>query len=136
MDLMKTIQISAHGMKAQGHRLRVISENLANADSLPQNPNEQPYRRKMVSFKNVFDRSLDVNKVEVNKVAFDKAEFAKKFMPEHPGADDEGYVLQPNVKSMVEMMDMREAQRSYEANLNVIETTKGMLMKTIDLLRR
>ncbi len=135
MDLIKSIKISAAGMQAQGTRLRVISENLANADSLAERPGEQPYRRKLVTFKNVFDRQLDVNRVKIDKFMPDRSQFPKKYEPSHPAADASGYVDLPNVKPLIEMMDMREAQRSYEANLSVIEVSKRMLMRTIDLLR-
>ncbi len=135
MDLVKTLKISAAGMQAQGTRLRVISENIANANSLAEKPGGDPYRRKTVTFKNVLDRALQARKVEVDKIIPDKGEFTKKYDPHHPAADGDGYVLIPNVKPLVEMMDMREAQRSYEANLSVIEVSKGMLMRTIDMLR-
>ncbi len=135
MDLIKTLKISAAGMRAQGTRLRVISENIANADSLPDRVGGEPYRRKMVTFKNVLDRSISARRVQVDKIMADKGEFTKKFDPNHPAADADGYVEVPNVKPLVEMMDMREAQRSYEANLNVIQVSKSMLMRTIDMLR-
>jgi len=135
MELIKSIKISAAGMKAQGTRLRVISENIANADSLPENPNDQPYRRKQVTFRNVLDRTLQANRVEINKVVYDKSDFEKKYDPSHPAADKDGYVLVPNVNTLVEMMDMREAQRSYEANLNTVTVSKSMLNRTIDMLR-
>ena len=135
MDLIKSIKISAAGMQAQGTRLRVISENLANSDSLAERPGESPYRRKLVTFKNVLDRDLQVNRVRIDKFLPDRSAFAKKYEPSHPAADADGYVELPNVKPLVEMMDMREAQRSYEANLSVIEVSKRMLMRTIDLLR-
>ena len=135
MDLIKSIKISAAGMQAQGTRLRVISENLANSDSLAGRPGEQPYRRKLVTFKNVLDRQLQANRVRIDKFLPDRSQFPKKYEPSHPAADAAGYVDLPNVKPLVEMMDMREAQRSYEANLSVIEVSKRMLMRTIDLLR-
>ncbi len=135
MDLIKSIKISAAGMQAQGTRLRVISENLANSDSLAERPGEQPYRRKLVTFKNVLDRQLQANRVKIDKFLTDRSQFPKKYEPSHPAADADGYVDLPNVKPLVEMMDMREAQRSYEANLSVIEVSKRMLLRTIDLLR-
>ncbi len=135
MDLIKSIKISAAGMQAQGTRLRVISENLANSDSLAERPGEQPYRRKLVTFKNVLDRQLQANRVRIDKFVSDRSQFPKKYEPSHPAADADGYVDLPNVKPLVEMMDMREAQRSYEANLSVIEVSKRMLLRTIDLLR-
>ena len=136
MDLIRAIKLSTAGMKAQGTRLRVISENIANADSLPENPGDLPYRRKEVTFKNVLDRSIGADKVEVDKIVYDKTKFEKKFDPQHPAADKDGYVLVPNVNPLVEMMDMREAERSYDANLNIIQVSKRMLNRTIDMLRQ
>ncbi len=134
-DLLKTMRISAAGMKAQGTRLRVISENIANADSLPRSADDQPYRRKVVTFKTELDRATGVESVRVDKIRPDTSEFQKRYDPSHPAADAKGYVLAPNVKPLIEMMDMREAQRSYEANLNVIKAAKSMLSQTIDILR-
>jgi flagellar basal-body rod protein FlgC len=136
MDLIKSIKISTAGMRVQGTRLRVISENIANADSLPDGPGDTPYRRKQVSFKNVLDRSLDAKRVKVDKIQLDKTDFDKKYDPQHPAADENGYVAVPNVNPLVEMMDMREAQRSYEANLSIIQVSKSMLTRTIDMLRQ
>lgn len=136
MDLIKSIKLSTAGMRVQGLRLRVISENVANSDSLPDGPNDMPYRRKVVSFKNIMDRQLDGKRITVDKVEYDKGDFDKKFDPQHPAADKDGYVLVPNVNPLVEMMDMREAERSYEANLSVIQVSKGMLTRTIDMLRQ
>ncbi len=135
MDLIKSIKISTAGMRVQGTRLRVISENIANADSLPSGPGDQPYRRKQVSFKNTLDRALDAKKVQIDKIQVDKKEFDKKYDPQHPAADENGYVEVPNVNPLIEMMDMREAQRSYEANLSIIQVSKSMLTRTIDMLR-
>ena len=135
MDLIKALKISAAGMKAQGVRLRVIAENMANANSLAPEPGGEPYRRKVVTFKNVLDRTFGVRMVEINKITVDRSDFKTKYDPAHPSADEDGYVLMPNVNTMVEMMDMREAQRSYSANLNVIEASKTMLMRTIEILR-
>jgi flagellar basal-body rod protein FlgC len=134
-NLFKTMHISAAGMKAQGTRLRVISENVANAESLPTNPNESPYQRKVVTFKNVLDRDIGLDTVRVDRTRPDNSEFEKRYDPTHPAADEDGYVLAPNINTLVEMMDMREAQRSYEANLNVIRASKTMLQSTIDILR-
>ncbi len=133
---MKTIRISSAGMRAQGSRLRVISENIANASSLPQSPGELPYRRKVITFKNSLDRAIGLETVKVAKVIEDKSEFTKNFNPNHPAADADGYVQTPNVNTMLEMMDMREAQRSYEANLTVIKSSKAMLSSTINILSR
>jgi len=134
-DLIKTMRISAAGMRVQGQRLRVISQNIANANSLPQDPGDKPYRRKVITFRNELDRSIGLETVRVGKVQPDRSEFGKRFEPSHPAADADGYVLTPNVNSLIEMTDMREAQRSYEANLSVIKASKAMLNLTIDLLR-
>ncbi len=134
-DILKTMRISGAGMKVQGSRLRVISQNLANANSLPQEPGGQPYRRKVVTFKNELDRNLGLKTVRIGRIQPDKSDFGKRYEPSHPAANADGYVLTPNVNSMVEMSDMREAQRSYEANLNVIKASKSMLNSTIDVLR-
>ncbi|KAA0597326.1 flagellar basal-body rod protein FlgC [Azospirillum lipoferum] len=135
MDLYKSMAVSASGMKAQGTRLKVISENLANANTTAETPGDLPYRRKTVIFKNELDRAMDVDKVRVAKVDVDKSDFQRKYDPSHPSADADGYVLLPNVNSVVEAMDMREAQRSYEANLSAIDTARQMLTRTIDILR-
>lgn len=134
-EFNKAAEIAISGMKAQAERLRVISENLANADSLPTAPDQMPYRRKILTFRNVLDKEIGADVVQVAKVDVDRSQFQKKYDPEHPGADSSGYVLAPNVNPLVEMMDMREAQRSYEANLDVVNTTKSMLMTTVNLLR-
>jgi flagellar basal-body rod protein FlgC len=136
MDLVKSIKISAAGMKAQGLRLRVIAENLANAESLAQMPGGDPYRRKVVIFRNVLDRALGMRMVRVHRLAEQQGEFSTRFDPPNPAADAEGYVKLPNVNPLLEMTDMRQAQRSYEANLNVVKASKRMLLQTIDLLRR
>ena len=134
-DLIKTMRISGAGMWVQGQRLRVISQNIANVNSLPQNPGDKPYRRQVITFKNELDRSIGLETVRAGKVRPDKSEFGKRYEPSHPAADADGYVLTPNVNSLIEMTDMREAQRSYEANLNVIKASKAMLNLTIDVLR-
>ena len=135
-DFQKSSATAVSGMKAQAERLRVISENLANADSTAQTPDGTPYRRKVVTFRNELDHATGVNKVTVNKVKTDPSDFNKKYDPNHPAADRDGYVLTPNVNSLIEMMDMREAQRSYEANMNVITTSRSMLSQTVQLLRQ
>ena len=135
MELMNAMNISASGMKAQGMRMRVISENMANSETIPDQVGVDPYRRKVVSFKNVLDRETGVNKVEVKEIRRDPSEFRLKYDPTHPAADEKGYIKLPNVNSLIETMDMREAQRSYEANLGAIELSRSMMMKTIDLLR-
>jgi flagellar basal-body rod protein FlgC len=135
MDLSKTLKISASGMQAQNARMRTIAENLANADSLAETPGADPYRRKMVTFKTVLDRASGVELVRPDRVVRDKSDFQKRFDPNHPAADADGYVQAPNVNSLIEVMDMRQAQRGYEANLSVIEVAKSMILRTIDILR-
>ena len=135
MDLMKSIKISAAGMRVQGERLKVISENIANADSVSPVKGGDPYRRKIVTFQNVLDRDLGADLVRVRGVAYDRSDFKKVYKPGHPAADKDGYVRMPNVNPLIEMMDMREAQRSYEANLRILDVSKTMLTRTIDLLR-
>lgn len=135
MDIKDSLFVASAGMKVQGDRLRVISQNIANADSTGTAPGSLPYRRKTISFKNTLDREMGIDKVQVDKYGVDKSDFIKKYDPAHPAADEDGYVLLPNVNTMVEMVDMREAQRGYEANMNVIEVSKSMLQQTLGLLR-
>jgi flagellar basal-body rod protein FlgC len=135
MDLMESLMISAAGMRVQGERLRVIAENVANVDSVSEVPGGDPYRRKTITFQNALDRELGMSLVKVKKVGLDPSEFARKYDPNNPAADNLGYVKLPNVNALIEMNDMREAQRSYEANLKVIEVSRSMLQRTIDLLR-
>ena len=134
-DLMKSMHIAASGMRAQGERLKVVSQNIANAESIGTREGEEPYRRKVVTFKNVMDRQMEIEKVQIGKKGYDDSAFQLRYEPNHPMADERGYVQYPNVNPLVEMMDMREARRGYEANLNVIEVSKGMLMQTINMLR-
>lgn len=135
-DLYNAVTLSSHGMKAQSTRIRVISENLANADTAAARPGENPYTRKTITFKNAMDREIGANTVEVSKIKDDtKRPYPVKYMPDHPGADANGYVKTPNVDTLVEMMDMREAQRSYEANLGMMDQSRAMINRTIDLMR-
>ncbi|HEX2751857.1 MAG TPA: flagellar basal body rod protein FlgC [Alphaproteobacteria bacterium] len=135
MDLVKAMELAAKGMKAQGVRMRVISENMANAETTPTSPEQDPYRRQVVTFKNELNRNDDLRYVEVDKVASDQSDFKVKYDPHHPAADGQGYIRTPNVNTLIEMMDMRESQRSYEANLGVIEMARSMLMRMVDLIR-
>lgn len=134
MDLSKIMKLSAAGLRVQNERMRVISENVANANTLPDEPGEQPYRRKVITFKGELDREMGVRTVAVDRVREDQSAFGRRYDPGHPAADDEGYVLTPNVQSMIELMDMRRAQRSYEANLSVIRTSRGMVQNLLDIL--
>lgn len=135
MDFLKSIAVAASGLRAQAGRLRVIAENIANADSTAQRPGGEPYRRKVPTFSSEMDRALQAKVVALGRIRPDTSEFRSKYEPGHPAADAAGYVKYPNVNALVEATDMREAQRSYEANLNVIGATRRMLQRTIDILR-
>ncbi len=134
-DLTHSMHISAAGMRAQGERLRVISENIANAGSTALTPDQEPYRRKMVTFGTELNRELGAELVSVRDITRDQSEFGLRYQPGHPAADDSGYVKTANVNTLVEMTDMREAERSYEANLKVLQAARSMLQRTIGLLR-
>jgi flagellar basal-body rod protein FlgC len=134
VDLSETFAIAASGMKAQGTRLRVIAENLANASSTSQTPGGEPYRRKVLTFSNVLDRTLGAQVVQVKSIGPDRSDFELKYDPTHPAANADGYVMMPNVNPIIEMADMREAQRSYDANLSVIEMSSQMIKQTIQVL--
>ncbi|MBN8534464.1 MAG: flagellar basal body rod protein FlgC [Rhizobiales bacterium] len=135
MDFLKSLAIAASGLRAQSGRMRVIAENVANADTTPTRPGEQPYRRKVVTFQQKLDTELGVNTVQLGQIKRDRSEFKSRYEPSHPQADARGFVQKPNVDSMIETLDLREAQRSYEANLNVISTTRRMLARTLEILR-
>jgi flagellar basal-body rod protein FlgC len=136
-DLFSAMTVSSKGMQAQSTRIRVISENVANSSTAAASPNEDPYTRQSITFKNQMDRQAGMKLVEVGKIDQDTDKpFPVKFMPDHPGADENGYVKMPNVDTLIEMMDMKEASRSYEANMGMIEQSRSMIMKTIDLLKR
>ena len=135
MDFLKSIAIAASGLRAQAGRMRIISENIANADSTAANAGAEPYRRKMASFQSEMDRALDAQVVTLGRVKTDPTDFRVKHEPGHPAADANGNVRYPNVNSLVEMTDLREAQRSYEANINVIGASRRMIQRTIDILK-
>src|SRR5437868_1718687 len=136
MDLTDAMTQAAKGMKAQSTRMRVISENIANADSTATTKGGTPYQRKVITFKSLLDKANGQKEIAVDKIQPDNSSFIMKYDPSHPGADKNGFVKLPNVNPMIEMMDMREAQRSYEANIGVIDMSKSMLMSTIDLLAK
>ncbi len=135
MDISSALDISSAGMEAQTGRLRVIAENLANQDTTGSTPGADPYRRKTVTFAETIDPATDTPTVSVARVGGDMSPFTLKYDPSHPAANAQGYVKMPNVNSFVELMDMREAERSYSANLNVMQVTRSMLTRTIDLLK-
>jgi flagellar basal-body rod protein FlgC len=135
MDFAKSLTIAASGLRAQVGRMRIISENIANADSVSQTPGGDPYRRRIVTFSSELDRSLEANVVKLGPVETDNSDFQIKHEPGNPAANAQGDVKYPNVNTLVEMTDLRDAQRSYEANLNVITATRKMLQRTIDILK-
>jgi flagellar basal-body rod protein FlgC len=135
MDFLKTIAVAASGLKAQSGRMRVIAENLANADSTAARPGADPYRRKVPTFGRRFDRELEASVVELGRIRQDSSAFRTRLEPGHPAADAKGEVKLPNVNALVETMDMREAQRSYEASLNLITATRRMISRTLEILR-
>ncbi len=135
MDLMKSLAVAASGLRSQSGRMRVIAENIANADSGPDRAGADPYRRKIPTFQHRFDRELNAQVVDLGRVQRDQSPFRTKYEPGNPTADASGNVTMPNVNSLIETMDMREAQRSYEANLNLISSTRRMIQRTIEILR-
>jgi len=126
--------IAASALRAQQARMRIIAENLANADSTSKTPGGDPYRRQEPIFEPV--RVAGAKGVRMSKVEPDQTQFRQEYDPGHPSADDKGYVKLPNVNTLVEALDMRAAQRAYEANLNVIETSRAMELRTLDLLKK
>jgi flagellar basal-body rod protein FlgC len=135
MDFLKSIAIAASGLRAQAGRMRIISENIANADSTAPVQGADPYRRKIPTFRTEVDRALEAQVVALGRVRPDQTEFRLKHEPGHPAADANGNVKYPNVNSLIEMTDLREAQRSYEANINVITASRRMIQRTIEILK-
>jgi flagellar basal-body rod protein FlgC len=135
MDFKDSMAVSASGLRAQSLRMRILAENIANQDSFSPAAGVDPYRRKIISFRAAVDRETGSPTVKVDRIVGDKSDFGRKYMPGHPAANGQGYVTTPNVNGIIEATDMREAQRSYEANLNAIDAAKSMTMRTIDLLR-
>jgi flagellar basal-body rod protein FlgC len=135
MDLIRSISIAASGLKAESGRMRVIAENLANADSTSPTPGGDPYRRKVPTFTSEFDSDLDARVVGLGRIRRDATPFRTVYEPGNPSADATGYVKMPNVNPLIEQMDMREAQRAYEANLNLIGAARRMIARTLDILR-
>ena len=134
-DFTRSMGIATSGLRAQAGRMRVISENIANADSTAQTAGGDPYRRKVPTFVNQLDRVLDAKTVSMGSIKRDQSDFRTKYEPSNPAADANGYVKYPNVNPLVEMTDMRDAQRSYEANLNIISATRRMIQRTLDILK-
>ena len=135
MDLTNAMHVAAAGMRAQGTRMRLVAQNLANAESTALRPGGEPYRRQTITFENRLNRELGLETVGVARTSTDPTPFRRRFEPGHPAADADGYVLMPNLDPLLEMMDLREAQRSFEANLNAMTLARTMVQRTIDLLR-
>jgi flagellar basal-body rod protein FlgC len=135
MDFLKSIAIATSGLRAQAGRMRIISENIANADSTAPRAGVEPYRRKIPTFHSELDRSLGARLVTLGPTRADSSDFRLKYEPGHPAADANGNVRYPNVNPLVEMTDMREAQRSYSANINVITATRRMIQRTLEILK-
>ena len=131
----KSIALAAQGLKAQSGRMRVVAENIANADSSPTKAGEEPYRRKVATFERRYDAEIGGSGVQMGRVRADGSAFRARYEPGHPAADANGFVSMPNVDPLIEQADMREAQRSYEANVNVISATRRMLARTLDILK-
>ncbi len=135
MEFLRSLMIAASGLRAQQGRMRVLAENIANADSTATTPGGDPYRRKIPTFVTQLDRTVGAQIVKLGKIERDQSEFRTRYEPGNPAADNRGYVKLPNVNDLIETVDMREAQRSYEANLNVITATRSMIVRTLDILR-
>ncbi len=133
--LTAALKVAASGLGAQSERLRVVSENLANAQSTGTAPGADPYRRKTISFASELDRGSGASLVEVNSIDRDPSAFPVEFQPGNEAADANGYVKMPNVNVLIEMADMTEANRSYEANLQVVKQARDLISMTIDLMR-
>ncbi len=136
MDLAKALEISAAGMQAQSGRLRVVAQNLANADTTATTPGGNPYRRRTVTFGEHIDRRTNTNLVAIVGEGVDRSPFRTRYEPGNPAADKQGYVKLPNVDPIIETMDMRDAEQVYSANLAVMQAARGMLTRTIDLLKQ
>lgn len=135
MDFMKSLTIAASGLRAQIGRMRIITENIANADSLATTPGGDPYRRRIVTFSSELDRSIGADVVKLGRVQPDSSDFLVRHEPGNPAANAQGDVKYPNVNTLVELTDLRDAQRSYEANLNIVTATRKMMQLTIDMLK-
>jgi len=134
-NLQKAIEISSHGTKVQSERLKIAAENMANEHSISTQAGGNPYRRKIIFAKNNYNKKLKTNIVTIRKVDVDTSPFILKYQPNHPSADLDGYVKYPNIHKEIEKADAGEAQRSYEANLTIMEMSKSMIQKTIDAIR-
>lgn len=134
-SLIAASKIAGSGLEAQATRLRIVSENIANARSTGDTPGADPYRRKTITFANELDKASGAELVKVKRLGMDRSKFQTEFAPGNPAADEKGFVKMPNVNILIEMADMREANRSYEANLQTVRQTRDLISQTIDLLK-
>ena len=136
MDFSTSMTVAASGMRAQSDRMKIIAENIANANSTSATATGEPYRRQIATVKSEFDRELNATVVQSGKAVDDMSDFRLQYDPGNPAADKQGYVKLPNVNPLIEVMDMKEAQRSYEADLTIMDASKSMLARTVDLLKK
>lgn len=134
-SLQKAVEISAQANRIQAERLKIIAENLANELSTSDVPGGDPYRRKIIFVKNKYDKNKDANLLHIKKYDVDKSDFLLRYEPSHPAADINGYVKMPNIRREIERSDASEAQRAYEANLEVIATSRAIMQKNLDVIR-
>jgi flagellar basal-body rod protein FlgC len=134
-NLKKAVEVAAHGSHFQSERLKVAAENMANEDSTSSIPGGDPYRRKIIFANNKYDKRLRTSVVTTKKVDFDKSDFILKYDPRHPAANEEGYVKYPNIQKEIERADASEAQRSYEANLSIMDISNSLMQKTIEAMK-
>ena len=134
--LLSSAKSAAAGLFAQSSRMRVVSENIANASTTGKTPGADPYQRKTISFESEMDDNSGVDLVKIDQIARDETPFQTEYMPGNAAADDKGMVKMPNVNMLVELADMREASRSYTANTQVIKQVRELVNMTIDLMRQ
>ncbi len=134
-DIDSALAAAASGMRAQTLRMRIAAENVANANSTGVDANEEPFRRRIPLLEST-TLAGDVRGVAIRGARTDPSDFRREYNPSHPAAGEDGYVRLPNVDTLVEMMDLRDATRAYEANLNMIEAARAMTTRALDLLRR
>lgn len=134
-SLQKAIEIAAQGNNIQSERMKIVAENLANEMSTSDTPGGDPYRRKIMFVENKYDKRKKANLLRVKKYDEDKSPFEFKYEPSHPASDINGYVKMPNIRKEIEKSDASEAQRAYEANLSIIETSRAMMQKSLEVIR-
>lgn len=135
-DLKKASTIAAHGTRFQAERLKIAAENMANEDSTGVTPGADAYKRKIIFAENKYNKKLGTNVIRTKKVDIDNSEFIMKYDPHHPAANEDGYVKYPNIRREIERADAAEAQRSYEANLSIMEVSASLMQKTVEAIGR